>query len=496
MLGYNKDEAKEIEDMARISNNFLPLKEAVERNYYSVKNFWNVIREKTKIRDIDPILIEHVRKYNQEWIHNCMKAAADYIKSLRRLGIYTKNLELSDNGLEYSYRESIKRVQSLFKEYLVRFGKYISYFNPNDSTEFLTKINQSNNLNYWIDLASKYNRYTHTEYMIRYQHGNKSSPLHLISYLDVCENCEQMLAETTPQENMKYNTVVISEQEYSWNDKNKSTRKKQRSDDLTNFSFFQLQLDWKYFHGFSGQNIAPIFNNSTAFGFGKPMKTTSFGNAESTTSVSGGFSIGNKLPQTQSFGSMGFTGDKFSFGNPGTPVQNTSSQSNFGFGTTSKANNNASFSFGKPGTLVQNTNGQSNSGFGTASKSNNSSSFLFGNPGTLVQNTNSQSNSGFGTASKSNNSSSFSFGNPGTPVQNTSSQLNSGFGTASKFNHNASFSFGQNATSTFNNTPTSVFGKSAENSRFESFENSKSAPFFNVPAENHKNEDEDMMDID
>ena len=254
VLGFNKSAAKKIEAIGRMSNNFHMLEKSV--NYFPIQSFWD------DIKDIPNTQISYAlndyRSHFKEWSHEYIKAAADYMISLRGLGVDTRNLRLNLKNLHTSYYKATKKTQSLFGDYLKEFGKYIAYFNYDDSKNFLAEIRASSRsksaLDHWIDIiqSPEYNRYTHTEYMIRYQHRNKSAPLYLISFNDVCKNCEQMLAETTPQKNGKYNTVVVSAENYA------NSRSRNRLDHLTNFSFLQLQLHPKYFNASSVSNTISI----------------------------------------------------------------------------------------------------------------------------------------------------------------------------------------------------------------------------------------------
>ena len=254
VLGFNKSEAKKIEAIGRMSNNFHMLEKSV--NYFPIQSFWE------DIKDIPNAQISYAlddyRSHFKEWSHEYIKAAADYVISLRNLRIDTRNLRLNPKNLHASYYKATKKTQELFMEYLKEFGKYIGYFNYDDSKNFLAEIRASSRfksaLDRWIDITQspEYNRYTHTEYIIRYQHRNKSTPLYLISFNDVCKNCEQMLAETTPQKNGKYNAVVVSAENYA------NSRSRNRLDHLTNFSFLQLQLSPEYFHAPSVSNTISI----------------------------------------------------------------------------------------------------------------------------------------------------------------------------------------------------------------------------------------------
>ena len=237
-----------------MSNNFHMLEKSV--NYFPIQSFWDDIKDipNTQIS----CALDDYRRHFKEWSHEYIKAAADYVISLRNLRINTKNLKLNSKNLDTSYYKATKKTQELFREYLKEFGKYIAYFNYDDSKNFLAEIRAAGRsqsaLNRWIEIIQnpEYNRYTHTEYMIRYQHRNKSTPLYLISFNDVCKNCEQMLAETTPQKNGKYNTVVVSAENYA------NSRSRNRLDHLTNFSFLQLQLHPKYFNASSVSNTISI----------------------------------------------------------------------------------------------------------------------------------------------------------------------------------------------------------------------------------------------
>ncbi|MCR4623287.1 MAG: hypothetical protein K5780_01335 [Alphaproteobacteria bacterium] len=258
VLGFNKSAAKKIEAIGRMSNNFHMLEKSV--NYFPIQSFWDDIKDipNTQIS----CALDDYRRHFKEWSHEYIKAAADYVISLRNLRINTKNLKLNSKNLDTSYYKATKKTQELFREYLKEFGKYIAYFNYDDSKNFLAEIRAAGRsqsaLNRWIEIIQnpEYNRYTHTEYMIRYQHRNKSTPLYLISFNDVCKNCEQMLAETTPQKNRKINTVVVSAENYA------NSRSRNRLNHLTNFSFLQLQLHPKYFNASSVSNTNNVTHES------------------------------------------------------------------------------------------------------------------------------------------------------------------------------------------------------------------------------------------
>lgn len=289
VLGFDKNEAKKLENMTRIRNNFYVLVNSSEKLY--VRSFWNKIRGKT-YSEINTLLNAELKQYT-DWSYEysaneCaeeyekIKAVSDYIKALYGLGIDTKDLELSKDleprlkTLHKSYCEATDKTQKVFKKYLDEFGKYITYFDNNDGTEFLTTIYQLSSskatLDCWIRTFSepKYKRYTHTEYMIKYMHRNETTPLCIISLNDVCKSCEQMLAKTTPQESGRYNTMVISMQEYA------SSRARERLDDDINFSFLQIQMHPKYFHNLLKaipSSDTQATDKQAAFGDAKKAKT-------------------------------------------------------------------------------------------------------------------------------------------------------------------------------------------------------------------------------
>lgn len=331
VLGFNKNEAKKLENMTRIRNNFYVLFNSSEKHY--VRSFWNKIRGKT-YSEINTLLNAELKQYG-DWSYEygeneCaeesekIKAVSDYIKALHGLGIATKDWELSKDleprlkTLHKSYCEAAAKTQKVLEKYLEEFGKYITYFDIDDGVEFLTTIYQLSSskaaLDCWIKTFSepKYKRYTHTEYMIRYMHRNETTPLCIISLNDACKICEQMLAKTTSQESGRYNTIIISAQKYA------NSRARERLDDNTNFSFLQIQMHPKYFFnlldtipssdiqasdkqvvfdevkqaktngGYSRKNTASTSKNRDNYNFNKSVQTTpvarsSFGKRSRTT---------------------------------------------------------------------------------------------------------------------------------------------------------------------------------------------------------------------
>lgn len=248
VLGVNKEYSKKIETLARLNKCFNLLTHSIEN--FPIQ-FWNNIRGKDNSQ-IDAASNKYRKTYNN-WNYK-LQATVDYIKSLQDFGIDTRNLELSQElalnmqMLHNTYSEASQKVQNILAKYLEEFGKYIAYFNIYDSVKFLNEIYQLSKtyflLDYWIDVIKRpeYNRYTHTEYMIRYLHQNELTPLYMISFFDVCKICEKMLAETTPEKSWRYNTFVVSAKKYA------NSRKRERPDDQTNFSLLLLQLHPKYFN--------------------------------------------------------------------------------------------------------------------------------------------------------------------------------------------------------------------------------------------------------
>ena len=287
VIGFDKVEAQKIEDMTRIRDNSAILMESSVEFY--IRCFWNDIKGKTNFQ-IDALLQEQLQKYkklSQEYDkvqciqeYEKIKATADYAKSLHNLGIDTKNLELTKDfasnveKLHELYRKATKMTYEILEKYFEEFGKYVSYFSIDDSVEFLNEIHQLSKapsaIDTWIGVIRKpeYNRYTHTEYMIRYIHRNESTPLCMISFYDVCKSCEKMLAETTTEESWKYNTLVVSAQEYA------NSRIRERLDDQTNFSLLLMQLHPKYFDNPFESNTPPTHINKRAFEFASKATPT------------------------------------------------------------------------------------------------------------------------------------------------------------------------------------------------------------------------------
>ena len=229
ILGYKRED---IEAVAIISNGFPLLNRAI--TWFSIKNFW----EEAKLQqdsEINETLQKHKRLYGR-YFHEYIECAADYIKAARNLGINTKNLAFSPEGLLKPYTE----VEGIIREFLKKFSEYIGEFNKEDQKRFIEDMNNIKNLLYAPSLLEDYSIYAHTEYIVRYlqkRSGKKAEPAYMASYYDMCRDCEILFAESTQQEFGKDNTIIISGYDY------KLSRSRGHPSILSNKSFLQLQLN-------------------------------------------------------------------------------------------------------------------------------------------------------------------------------------------------------------------------------------------------------------
>lgn len=216
MLGY-KDikEKKRLEAARGIAYSFPLLNKSLY--WTSISAFLNEAKGKTGVR-IDSMLEERREKCEDLEV-KYLEAAADYIKSLRSLGIGTKYLRFNKNGLFESFNEAENKTRDLMKGYLNAFGNYISFLDPDDGNSFLEELDRVNNLQkpvsylveaYKLWSRPEYNPYTHTEYMVWYQvkrDGLETKPLWVISFLDACLDCERLFARViSKKENSTYKT--------------------------------------------------------------------------------------------------------------------------------------------------------------------------------------------------------------------------------------------------------------------------------------------------
>lgn len=224
VLGYKE---KEIIALESIPNGFPVLEKSM--NWFSIKNFW----EKAKVQndsEIDGTLQKH-RRSCKRYFHEYLERAADYIKAARNLGINTKNLNLSLEGLSKPY----EKAEEVMKEFLKKFSNYIGVFSKEDQNRFIEDINYTENLLYAPSLFDDYGKYWHTEYMVRYLQKH-DKPIYAVSYYDMCRQCEMLFAEFTREEPGKDNTIIISGYDY------KMSRSKAHPYILSNKSFLQVQL--------------------------------------------------------------------------------------------------------------------------------------------------------------------------------------------------------------------------------------------------------------
>ena len=147
---------------------------------------------------------------------------------------------------EQELLKSVEKAKEKLGELLKGIGNYIKWFctddgkeeGENDGASFLKSLEKLNDLEDPLSYLKgakrlcsdgRYEPYRHTEFIVRYLHGDRQDPLFGISILDPCENCEKMYAKTTV-ENDKYNTVIISLHNYIKRcDSCKNNRKRKRS---------------------------------------------------------------------------------------------------------------------------------------------------------------------------------------------------------------------------------------------------------------------------
>ncbi len=203
-------------------------------SYFPIQKFWNEAKFQ-KNSEIGQTVLRYKEKY-KPWSYKYLELAANYIMSSRNLQINTIHMDFKQEDLLISYRKAEKTN----KDFLIKFGEYIGTFNKEDKDSFINQLqNIKNSLKEAPDLCNMYKRYAHTEYMVKYlqkQNGNEAEPLYMVSYYDICQNCEKLLAETTKEENEKNNTIVISVHNYI------DSRYRDRPKDLVNKSFLQIHL--------------------------------------------------------------------------------------------------------------------------------------------------------------------------------------------------------------------------------------------------------------
>ena len=228
ILGYKR---KDIEAVAIISNGFPLLNKSM--TWFSIKNFW----EEAKVQkdfQINETLYKHKRSCKR-YFHEYMECIADYIKAARNLGINTKDLDLSPEGLLEPYNKA----EGIVRGFLNKFGDYIGKFNKEDQKRFIEDMNNTENLLYAPSLLENYSVYAHTEYIVSYLQKSskgKTEPTYMASYYDMCRACETLFAECTKKEFGKDNTIVISGYDY------KLSRGQGHPNILSNKSFLQIQL--------------------------------------------------------------------------------------------------------------------------------------------------------------------------------------------------------------------------------------------------------------
>ena len=258
VLGYkDKKIKKKLEAAGKIAYCSPLIYEALTWN--TIYKFWYDIRGKGN-RQINSMFTKHMKK-SKNWPEKDPKfdtyliATADYMKSLNDLKIYTRNLKFNEKGLSESFYKVENKTKDLMKGYLEAFGKYIKELDENDGSNFLKHLKGSKsylndiyelNLEYRENTLSYYKKYTHTEWIVRYL--RKQEPLHMMSYCDPCtsfkphmDRCEQMLAEITPEDGDKPNTVVISGCPY-YDSRNSGVRQAMENSNLINYSLWLYQL--------------------------------------------------------------------------------------------------------------------------------------------------------------------------------------------------------------------------------------------------------------
>lgn len=249
ILGYkDKKTKRKLEAAGRIADCFPLLNESLDWN--PVNAFFDEAKVKKNLQ-IDSLLDKYLQE-NAERI----EAVAEYIKALRSLGISTVKLKFNRNELLKSFNEAENKTKDLMKGFLEEFGKYIKELDENDGINFLERL--KNSKSYLKDIqelyyGSKeddllyYKKYTHTERMVQYLR-NQKEPFYAVSYNDPCTNlnpsinrCEQMLAEITPEDDTKPNTIVISGCPY-YGSRGDKINQRRENPDLVNHSLWLFQL--------------------------------------------------------------------------------------------------------------------------------------------------------------------------------------------------------------------------------------------------------------
>ncbi|MBO7642370.1 MAG: hypothetical protein J6S86_04385 [Alphaproteobacteria bacterium] len=223
----------------------------------SIGSFFNKTKGAKNDQEISKILQEYKKKYaKNKRKFELIELESRYVKSIRILGIDTPVCNSLEGEIRESFEISKDIIRTKINEFLEKFGKYIKLFNNEDGELFLNQVRKLKELNMTISkylecaeilcLESQFNRYTHTEYMVRYfqkQNNAMKIPLYMISFFDACPNCEEKFAEITSQQEGKFNTIMISGFPYHSSRSDNGLELRKNSSNSVNSSFLQIRLN-------------------------------------------------------------------------------------------------------------------------------------------------------------------------------------------------------------------------------------------------------------
>ena len=194
VLGIDKDR---IIALQKIKENFGIMKQAASKNYFSIGEAWNTIKNK-EIEDrktvIDERLSQCAQSANTQWLR-------PYYISLFNFSCAASVLDYDIAGSDFTLGtlEAIyARAQEVCHEYANLISDYISFFHQEDAEAFRQSLEGEDILLKMKPVCTSYGKYAHTEYILNY-HLLDVAPdiesIEFVSYYDMCSSCEWLWAK-------------------------------------------------------------------------------------------------------------------------------------------------------------------------------------------------------------------------------------------------------------------------------------------------------------
>ncbi|OUM64825.1 hypothetical protein PIROE2DRAFT_60415 [Piromyces sp. E2] len=211
ILGYSRDE---LAAFKLIRDSMDSIMESIENNHYTVRDFWYEARDKTEAQ-ID--ILE--KKYINEappFLETNIRNTANFILAARVIGFNTDRSPFKDYIFKKAYEMTVEKNY----EFLNKVYNYISVLGPEDAQQFKEVYLDGEYIELAPDFVDEVKLDSHTEFIVQYliktSKDTRKEPVYLVSYFDMCDECESLYLNYNPPKPTEIKTVVVSGYPYKY----------------------------------------------------------------------------------------------------------------------------------------------------------------------------------------------------------------------------------------------------------------------------------------